>query len=95
MAIKVPYLQDGSSWDDHVYVNNEVISVKYQQLIEVTMKCADKLLMEKKKVNISFAQTLSLVIVAILWTISWRSFYMNLHFVFGFSSFLQYPNIFS
>lgn len=49
------------------------------------MKCADKLLMEKKKVNINFAQTLSLVIVAILWTISWRSFYMNLHFVFGFS----------
>lgn len=83
MAIKVPYLQDGSSWDDHVNVNNEVISVKYQQLIEVTMKCADKLLMEKKKSN--FAQTLSLVIVAILWTISWRSFYMNLHFVFGFS----------
>lgn len=91
MAIKVPYLQDGSSWDDHVNVNNEVISVKYQQLIEVTMKCADKLLMEKKKVNINFA----FVIVAILWTISWRSFYMNLHFVFGFSSFLQYPNIFS
>lgn len=39
----------------------------------------------KEKVNISFAQTLSLVIVAILWTISWRSCYMNIHFVFGFS----------
>lgn len=49
LAIKVPYLQDGSNWDDHVYVYNEVISVKYQQLIAVIKKCADKLLMEKKK----------------------------------------------
>lgn len=49
LAIKVPYLQDGSNWDDHVYVYNEVMSVKYQQLIAVIKKCADKLLMEKKK----------------------------------------------